>query len=312
MPFDQLVRIEREAGLVPANDNVLLDSLVDDDTYDAPTNIGRLNTPQSRDEAAMRREAEKAAMQLARAGIARRTAHCVSSDDIDNDNEDFPLVAALRREGDNDSIELVLTYRRLVALCMCEPLQGLRVCGELSVVRRINNLAKESEDAIVKAAEGGWKSVALSGSEIRYKEVKKRKGGTFHLPPAHAVAANEETWIRTAPLSMPFNCDLLIRHIDAKPVLAEVRSKLGPLLDPFEDAVLGGRTYTEIGRQEGFPVKPDVAGKALVKRAIVAAEGSLFEIERRIRQAEREADRLASTRRLQIAVEKARYLGKAA
>jgi hypothetical protein len=260
-----------------------------------------------------KREAEKAAMELAKAAIAARQQK--RGDDWDgaaNDNEDFPLLSALRREGDNDSIDLALKYRKLVALAECEPLQGQRVGGDLPTEYRSTNLTTQTNEAIEAAVRNNWDGDRLTGGDIRYKQVKKRKGGTFHLPAKQAVTVNDETKVRTAPLAMKFDFDLIIYQIDAKRILAGVRAAIGPLLDPFEDAVLGGQTYTQIGRREDIEVKPDVAGKALVKRAIIAAEGAFCDIERKIPKAEREADRRARLRRAELAVAQAKYLGRAA
>ncbi len=40
-------------------------------------------------------------------------------------------------------------------------------------------------------------------------------------------------------------------HMDAKPILAELRAALGPLVEPFEDAALGRRSYSDVGRANG-------------------------------------------------------------
>jgi len=228
----------------------------------------------------------------------------------DNQNEHWPLITALRRDKDTDSIAFVLKYRKLVALAACEPLQGLRVLGANLELVRIdrNNLGEENKAAFCEMKPD---DTALKGGEIKQGHVRKRIGVGFDLPARKAVAANDETQFRTAPLAHKFSCDLLIEQIDAKPVLAEVRRSIGAVLDSFEDAVLGGKTYAEIGEKAGFSVKPDVAGKALVKAGILAAETTLHDIERRIRRAEKRAERESSLARCKIAVEKARYFGRA-
>jgi hypothetical protein len=320
MTFDQLTRLDREAGRIAANDNHL-DAVFDKpkiDTDDTPAGPLEIHAGLTAEECQARRaadraaararlDAEKARMAPVRAALAERQS--LGDPSADNDNETWPLLTSLRREGDNDSIATVLQYRQLVALCACQPLQGQRIPGGTPVVHRSTNLEKETEAALAKI---GPTSDSLPGGEIKYKEVKKKKGGTFHLPAQQAVATNDETRVRTAPVAIPFNDELLIRQLDAKPVLKEVRAALGPLLDPFEDAVLGGKTYTDIGRKEDASVKPDVAGKALVKRAIIAAEGVLYDIGQRIRRAERESEKRASMRRCEIAIEKAMYFGRAA
>lgn len=277
----------------------------DDDT---PTGTGSLSTVASKEAARKRRLAEAAEMQLAKTAIEARQR--IGNPDAANDNEYWPLMSALRRDRDNDSINFILKYRRLVAVAECEPLQGQRVAGgELEVERRSTNLGKDAKAALAAMKED---DAALGGGEIRYRETRRRKGGTFHLPAKRAIAVNDETRVRTAAIAQPFNCDLLIAKIDAKTVLAELRQALGAVLDSFEDAVLGGQSYSEIGSKAGFHVKPDVAGKALVHAGIIAAEGALHDIQQRIRRNERQAERRASARRCEIAVAKAAYLGRAA
>ena len=153
----------------------------------------------------------------------------------------------------------------------------------------------------------------MPGGEIRYKEAFKLKGGTYSLPAQRAGVAMEENKVRNAPLAVKFNDKVLIAQIDAKPILAELRAALGPLLDPFEDAVLGGQTLTEIGDQEGIGPKGAAgAGKALVFRAMSALDGAWHDIAVRDRKKEREAEAVALRARARIAAKAAAYLGRAA
>lgn len=242
-----------------------------------------------------------------RVRLGKRAAIGKDWDGADNDNEDFPLLAALRRDRDNDSIEFVLAYRRLVALAECEPLQGQRVGGDIDVEHVSTNLSEQTEKALEKAKEDGWNITSLPGGEIRYKQVRKRKGGTFHLPALRAVAANDETRVRTAPLAIKFNCDLLIEQIDAKPILAHVRQVLGPLLDILEDAVLGSRSYTDIGRRKGAKAKPDETGRVMVKWAILVAEDALHNATQIVRRAEKKSERKTAMRRIELEMERLRF-----
>ncbi|WP_411906272.1 hypothetical protein [Rhizobium mayense] len=200
-----------------------------------------------------------------------------------NDNEDFPLMAVLRRDNLSRYIELVLGYRRLVALAEAEPLKG-RDYGagkDLSVVKR--STLKDGVSEVDDAAAADWKYATVPGGEIEYRSEIKRSKAAHPLPPKRSVPTNSEIGygVRTAGFHVKFTDATLIEHIDAKPVLAALRAALGPLLDPFEDAVLGGRTFSQIGRGEKFDVKPDVAGKALVFRALAAVDGAWDEIRRR-------------------------------
>lgn len=275
------------------------------ETDDEPTGRGPVRTTASKAAAEMRRMAEKAAMASARAIIAKRQS--IGNPDAENDNEVWPLLTALRREGDNDSIAFALRYRQLVALAECEPLQGQRLGGgDLGAVHRSTNLDAETDAAIANMQPG---DTHLPGGEIRYKEAKQRKGGTFHIPARRAVSTNEETRVRTAPVAVKFNADLIVGKIDASRILDAVRAALGPLVEFMDDAVLGGQTYTQIGERRGHRVKPDVAGKALVREALLTADNALHQIDRFIRMAERQSDQRVLARRCQIAIERAHYLG---
>lgn len=301
-----------------ANDNRAPASILDDinalyDTDDTPTNVGALSTPSSREAARARRETEKAAMALAKAALAARQGG--KGDDYDgaaNDNEGFPLLAILRRDGLQGSVRTVMAYRRMVALCEAQPLQGLAYSAKDGIGPEYRSSKLDGAADVDAEHAANWPRDSVPGGEIRYKEVKKLKGGTFSLPAQRAVVANDETRVRTAPLAVRFSDRVLLSQIDSKPVLAALRAALGPLLEPFEDAVLGCQTFTSIGEREGFKVKPDVAGKALVMRAIVAVEGAWHDIEIEQRRAAKRADKCARLRRAQLAIERAKYFGRAA
>lgn len=163
---------------------------------------------------------------------------------VQSRGEDFPLLEALRRDEREDLVAVVLRYRRLVALCEAEPLKGLDYSkadgGE--VVRETKRLTPEAD--IDAAAASDWKEIPSGEIKISTK-VKKSKGS--HSIPSRrtVVAANDNVTsgsvIKTESLHIKITDEILNEHIDAKPILAELRSSLGPLVDPFEDAVLGGK-----------------------------------------------------------------------
>lgn len=190
---------------------------------------------------------------------------------VQSRSEDFPLLEALRREDREDLVAVVLRYRRLVALCEAEPLKGLDYSksdgGE--VVRETKRLTPEAD--IDMAAASDWKEIPSGEIKISTK-VKKSKGSHSIPPRRTVVAANDNTAagsvIKTESLHVKITDEILNEHIDAKPILGELRSSLGPLVEPFEDAVLGGQTYTEIGKKAGERTQPAVAGRAVVGTAI--------------------------------------------
>ncbi|WP_284777084.1 hypothetical protein [Agrobacterium sp. lyk4-40-TYG-31] len=203
---------------------------------------------------------------------------------VQSRSEDFPLIEALRREGREELIAVVLRYRRLVALCEAEPLKGLDYSkadgGE--VVRETKKMTPEAD--IDRAAASDWKDVPDGEIKVSTK-VKKSKGS--HAIPSRrtVVASNDNTAagsvIKTESLHVKITDEILNEHIDAKPILVELRSSLGPLVEPFEAAVLGGQTYTEIGKKSGERTQPSVAGRAVVGTAIAFISVKWQEIDRR-------------------------------
>ncbi len=201
-----------------------------------------------------------------------------------SEGEDFPLLEALRRDEREDLVAVVLRYRRLVALCEAEPLKGLDYSkadgGE--VVRETKRLTPEAD--IDRAAASDWKEIPSGEIKISTK-VKKSKGSHSIPPRRTVVAANDNvasgSVIKTESLHVKITDEILNEHIDAKPILVELRSSLGPLVEPFEDAVLGGQSYSEIGKRRGEVLKPAVAGRALVGMAIGTVSVKWQEIDKR-------------------------------
>ena len=201
-----------------------------------------------------------------------------------SEGENFPLIEALRREGREELIAVVLRYRRLVALCEAEPLKGLDYSksdgGE--VVRETKKLTPEADIDAAKAS--NWKDVPNGDIKVTTK-IKKSRGSYASAPKRTIVAANDNvasgSVIKTESLHVKITDEILNEHIDAKPILTELRSSLGPLVEPFEDAVLGGQTYTEIGKKAGERTQPAVAGRAIVGTAIGFISVKWQEIDRR-------------------------------
>lgn len=255
----------------------------------------RQSTPQERQEgralAAEKNKEERKAMTKIIRKIAKRQSlgdpSCVQSR-----GEDFPLVEALRREGREDMIATVTRYRRLVALCEAEPLKGLDYSkadgGE--VVRETRRLTPEADMDAAEAS--GWKEIP--DGEIKVTTKIKKSRGAHAIPSKRTVvAANDNvasgSVIRTESLHVKISDEILNNHIDAKPILAELRAALGPLVGPFEDAALGGQSYSVIGRRQGEDLKPAVAGRALVGMACGTISVKWQEIDKRERMLEAEA-----------------------
>lgn len=179
---------------------------------------------------------------------------CVQSRD-----EDFPLLAVLRRDKRADLIAAVLQYRQLVALCESEPLKGQSYgAGDGGTVDHYSSL----EDG-----------------EIVYSAKVRRSQGAYNLPAVRVNAAvinekGDQSPVRTESLHIKLNEDTLADYIDSKPILARIRSALGPLLEPVEDAVLGGQTLAKVGADHGATGREATSsGKALVYRGLSVLDG---------------------------------------
>jgi hypothetical protein len=208
---------------------------------------------------------------------------------VQSRSEDFPLVEALRRDGQEELIKVVRRYRKLVALCEAEPLKGLDYSksdgGE--IVRESNRLTPEAD--IDEASATNWQNVP--DGELKVSTKIKKSKGAYPIPSRRTVVAANDNLaqshvVRTESLHVKLTDEVLNQHIDAKPVLAELRASLGPLVEPFEDAALGGRSYTDIGRVRGEAAKPAVAGKTLVGMAIGTIAIKWQEIDKKAKIAE--------------------------
>ncbi|PJR89967.1 hypothetical protein CN878_02720 [Ochrobactrum sp. 695/2009] len=185
--------------------------------------------------------------------------NCVQSRD-----EDFPLLAVLRRDKRADLIAAVLQYRQLVALCESEPLKG-----------------QSYGDGSANGVNIVYRSKTTDDGEIEYRSEVKKSQGSYSIPPRRILAAqvSDDGTVhggRTESLHIKLNEDALADYIDKKPVLARIRSVLGALLDPVEDAVLGGQTMESIGKSNGQSGREaKSAGKALVYRGLTVLDSFL-------------------------------------
>lgn len=229
-----------------------------------------------------REKQEKKAMEAQRRRIQKRQS--IGDPAIPaNDNEDFPLLAVLRRDKLYHYIEVVMEYRRLVAISEAEALKGQDYGYDAGFFAEQESRRMKGIAEVDKAAAEGWKESKVAGGDIEYTgKVRKSRGVVYSTGNIKAAAKVGDTGDgatpRTQSLHFKMTDDLLIERIDTAPVLTHLRGALGPLIEPFEDAVLGGQTLTKIGQKDGFKVKPDVAGRAIIFRALSAVNGALEEL----------------------------------
>lgn len=209
-----------------------------------------------------------------------------------NDNEDFPLLAVLRRDKLHGYIELVMQYRRLVAIAEAEPLKGQDYGYDAGLHAAQESKRLKGTEEVDAAAERNWEG-GVKGGEIEYSGKLRRSKGAYALPAMRKVNVKVDAYFenddgtvpipktgKTPSLSLKFTDDLLLEKIDTRPILSYLRSRLGPLVEPFEDAVLGGQTLTKIGENEGAKgVQAPAVGRALVLRALSAVQGAMDDLE---------------------------------
>ncbi|WP_109367608.1 hypothetical protein [Ochrobactrum soli] len=223
--------------------------------------------------------------------INRRHAGLVGS--AANDNlQGWELLRQLRREKRHEDVEVVEFYRGLCSLIVSQPLRGFDYGYDSSMEKEYRSLKLEGEKDVDDAAANGWQDNTVPGGEIEYKEVRKRSNsdlGWTHPPKKYAVA-DDNTKVKARPFAVKFNENVMIAKIDMRPILEELRAALGVGLAPFEDAVLGGKTLTEIGEARGFKgVQASSAGKALINASINGLRETWDKIKRRQRKEARQA-----------------------
>lgn len=198
-----------------------------------------------------------------------------------SESEDFPLLAVLRRDKAQGMIASVLAYRRLVALCEAEPLKGQSYGQTTGMEREYETRRMRGVEEVNEAASKGFKGKLVPGGEVVYERRVRKSDGAYDIPAKRILPAevsDDGTPIggRTESLHIKLNEDTLADYIDSKPRLEKIRAALGTLLEPVEDAVLGGQTLGWIGQQDGHVGRAaEMAGKALVFRGLTVIDGFL-------------------------------------
>lgn len=256
------------------------------------------STPEEREAARMRvaaklKEEGRAMAKLNRqvvgrtgAGITVRRGKRQDIGDPDcrlSESEDFPLLAVLRRDKAHGMIASVLAYRRLVALCEAEPLKGQSYGDGNSngINVEYRSTLRDGVAEVDEAKRKGFKGHQVTGGEIEYRSEVKRDQGAYDIPATRKLAAvakhdGDPIVGRTESLHIKINEDTLADYIDSRPRLDRIRAALGPLLEPVEDAVLGGQTMGWIGKQDGHDGRTaEIAGKVLVYRGLTILDGFL-------------------------------------
>ncbi|WP_275783101.1 hypothetical protein [Pararhizobium gei] len=230
-----------------------------------------------------------------------------------NDNREpvsWPFLDKLRRDGQHEDAQMIEHYRGLVAIMEANPLQGQDPTTAADGIE-VEQRSTVTDKDIDKAAENEWPDDQVAGGDLIRKGT--RQLSKFAGSSGQAKQAGEKTVVRMRCMGVRFNERVLIAQIDLREVLPRLQRAMGPLVAPFEDAVLGGLTMGEIGEARSFKGKQaESAGKALVYAALDAVREEWGSIKAEQRAAEAQADRNVERRRAELAADQARFLGRAA
>lgn len=210
------------------------------------------------------------------ARLARRQS--VGDPRADNDNQAWPLAEQLRRDGNEVLLRVAERYQHIyesaqyvpktvgtIADDFWSPEQHHAVNSKTGKIK--NNGQKRSKTAGSMPIDDGTYKVSAVTDEVA-EEIMKDGPVTFPRRPK-------------MPAMGKWKGDMaLIAAIDARPMLYRLQAALGPLLDAFEDAVISGMTFTEIGRDGGIGQHAAGAGKYAVMLGLQAVQSELAEIDR--------------------------------
>lgn len=229
-----------------------------------------------------------------------------------NDNRErlsWPLIEKLRRDGLHDHAEMVERYYGLVALMEANPLQGQDPTRTDGLCYEVRSTITDGD--VDKAAENGWPTASIPGGDLQHKGVRERSKAPGTA--SRAKQADDKTVVATQDMSVRFDERVLIAQIDNRDTLPRLRNAMGPLVGPFEDAVLGGATFGDIGEARHFKGKQaEAVGKALVMTALDTVFNEWARIAYETRKAEERAERNVERRRTQLVSRQTAFLGRAA
>ena len=229
------------ASMKPANDN---------------------NPSKTEDEVKARRESVGPSKTYRKLSAQLRSRQSIGNPRADNDNQAWPLAEQLRRDGNEALLSVAERYRTVYEAAMYEP----RLVGN-----QPDDFWSPEQNHSINQKTGKLK---LNGQKrSKTAAAMPVDDGTFKV-----VSVTDEAWeqmVEAGPVTFPrrpkmqmlrkWNGDaVLIAAIDAKPMLARLQVALGPLLDVFEDAVISGMTFTDIGRTGGIGQHAAGAGKFAV------------------------------------------------
>ena len=200
--------------------------------------------------------------------MARRLAQRQSIGDpkAANDNAPWPLASQLKREGNDVLLLVAERYRAVYDAASYEP----------------QLVGREPDDMLVLDA----RQVTKEDGTVTYKGVRSERLKRHEAANDNGPSADKKPVTFQPrpgkPAPAKWNGDAgLIAHIDGARMLRRLQVALGPLLEPFEDAVLHGETLSAIGESKGMnSVARGPGGRVLVMMGLEAVQRVFAEIDR--------------------------------
>lgn len=193
----------------------------------------------------------------------------------DNDNQDWPLAELLRRDGNEALLRVAERYKYIYESAQYVPKTVGTVADDFWSPEQRHGIG---QDGVLrnKGAKSGKRDIPLGDGTAKVAAISDEvaeqimKDGPVTFPRRPKM-----------PVMGKWNGDAaLIAAIDARPLLYRLQTALGPLMDPFEDAVIGGMTLTDIGKNGGIGQHAAGAGKFAVMLGLETVQSELAVVDR--------------------------------
>lgn len=228
-----------------------------------------------------------------------------------NDNESSPLFEALRRDGRESDIPLILRYRLLVEVVGTSAYDDEIDMAEEGI--EVQSRSLKLSGKAFKASFAKMTATNLPGGDISYREQRHTAKQIVSVGQRTMPSGEDSESKSQVPLRFAKSEDQIIARIDGAPILRALRVGLGDLAGIFEDVAIGNATLTWIGERRGFKHKArSREGKVLVYTAIDRLRDQWRMIDRQMAATAAACERRVEARREELAAERATYLGLAA
>lgn len=182
----------------------------------------------------------------------------------DTESMGWPLAKALLAEGNHDLLKYAMRYRQIELSANNEAVLG----------------GKSTAGEAIQIDQKTW--VRPDGS-VAYLGERKLTAAKYvgDLPHKQMTKANDNTMRVAAPVPKKWTGDdVVIAHMDDMGRLAVLKRALGPLVEPFEAAVVYGATLEAVGRSIGAGSQKgaSASGRAVVMMGLHVVRNTLGEI----------------------------------